>query len=145
MSRPFSARVRPLTALAPWLAFLCMSSPRDVSASEIILEWTAPPECPGQSAVVSRVDHALGDGSNASLTAIVRVTRAEGSFHATLHITSSAGIGDRDLEDTQCEILAESVALVIALSASRSTPAHGDVARGEHHRGLTLALAPHAS
>jgi hypothetical protein len=122
-----------------------MSSARDVSASEIIIEWTAPRECPGQSEVVSGVDRALGDGAKASLTAIVRVTKAGDTYRAKLHITSAAGFGDRELEDTQCEILAESVALVIALSASRSTTARGDVPRGAHHPGLALALAPHAT
>lgn len=122
-----------------------MSSARDVSASDIVIEWTAPRECPGQSDVVSGVERALGDGANASLTAVVRVTRAGDTYRAKLHITSAAGLGDRELEDTQCEILAESVELVIALSASRSTAARGDVPRGAHHPGLALALAPHAT
>lgn len=122
-----------------------MSSPRNASASELIVEWTAPPECPDQDDVVSDVERALGEGAKPNLTAIARVTRAADTFRAQVRITSSAGFGDRDLEAVSCEILAESVALVIALSASRSADSRGEVKHREHDRGLEVALSPHAS
>ena len=135
MSRPPCARSRlsdPQSVAGPrarqllqiGLTVLCLGTARDVAASEVIVEWTAPPECPDQADMVDFVERALGDATNANLTATANVTRSAGVFRAVLHITSSAGYGQRILENARCELLAESVALVIALSTPH-TQFHG--------------------
>ncbi|HKU38611.1 MAG TPA: hypothetical protein VJR89_10705 [Polyangiales bacterium] len=125
-----------------WLVLLWLSSAQAAAASELLVDWSAPPECPAQDEVVSHVERALGEGAKVNLTAIVRVTRFAGGYRAQLNLTSSAGFGDRELEDSRCEVLAESVALVIALSASRSTVEHGELAPDAQDSGLTIALSP---
>ena len=150
MSRPFRARVgwrfhARLNRVTLCLAFLCMSGARDAAAAELIVEWNAPAECPDQDHVVASVERALGEGSKANLTAIAHVTRIAGGFRAQLRITSAAGFGHRDLEDTRCEILAESLALVIALSAARSTEARSATTRAGQDRGLELGMSAHAA
>jgi hypothetical protein len=104
-----------------------------------MIEWKAPAECPSESDMLSRVERSLGDAdrAQANLSAAARVTRTSGGYRAAVRIQTRAGSGERSLENANCEILADSVALVIALSASDSTPSTD--------RGLTLALSAHAS
>jgi hypothetical protein len=147
MSRPSRARVcasnqRFLSyrVLYVCLTFLCVCSTRSVAASELVIEWTAPPDCPDQDDFVSRVERSLGAGVKANLTAKAHVTEIAGTFHAKLRISSSAGYGERVLENTRCEILADSVALVVAMSASRS----GEMLDDEQER-FALALSAHGT
>lgn len=126
------------------LACLCLCTARDVAASELIVEWTAPPECPDHGDIVSSVERSLGDPANVNLTATATVTRTAGIFRASVAITSSAGHGERILENTRCELLAESVALVIALSAPHFADA-GEHAHDSPHDGLSPALSAHAT
>jgi hypothetical protein len=103
-----------------------------------MLEWKAPAECPSESDMVSRVERSLGDdAAQANLSAAAQVTRTSRGYRAAVRIQTRAGSGERSLENSNCEILADSVALVIALSASDSTRSPD--------RGLTLALSAHAS
>ena len=127
------------------LAALCLGTAREVEASELIVEWTAPPECPEQADVLSIVERSLGDATNVNLTATASVTRAAGLYRARVHITSPVGLGERMLENTRCELLAESVALVIALSAPSFAGARRKPARGASDGGLAPALSAHAS
>jgi hypothetical protein len=65
--------------------------------------------------MTNRVARALGDVTpRAPLNAAVRVTRAANGYRAALRIQDA----QRTLENAQCDVLADSVALVIALSAS---------------------------
>jgi len=121
---------------------LCLATPREVSASELIIEWTAPPECPEQAEVVSNVERSLGDDARVNLTVTASVTRAQDLYRAHVHIASPAGLGERTLENARCDVLAESVAVVIALSVP--PPVAGARPR-EHMDGLAPALSAHAA
>ena len=90
--------------------------------------------------MLSSVERSLGDAADVNLTATAHVTRAAGLYRARVHITSPVGLGERILENTRCELLAESVALVIALSAP-----HSAGARRKPARGLSPALSAHAA
>jgi hypothetical protein len=76
-----------------------------------------------------------------NLTAATDVTRAGDAYRARLRITSAAGFGERTLENTRCEILTDSIALVIALSAAPSRELASDDA-GER---LSIGISARAS
>jgi hypothetical protein len=87
--------------------------------------------------MVSRVERLMGaDTSQTPLSAVTNVTQTSGMYRAAVRIQSRVGAGERVLENANCEILADSVALVIALSASGSAPSE---------RVLTLAFSAHAT
>ena len=144
MSRLFRARVcwsgQRFQVVYACLAFLWTGSAREVAATELAIQWTAPAGCPDRAEMVSRVERALEDASAPEqLSATGKVTRLPGMYRAQVRVQSSIGSGERVLENTDCEILADSVALVIALSASESEggaqgvfalSAHGSVAFG---------------
>ena len=99
------------------------------------IDWKAPSGCPRQDNVRSRVKHALGDDSaQAGLSAVVNVTQNSDTYRAEIRTRSSAGSGERIVENSSCEILADSVALVIALSAVYP-----------EDRGLSLAISGHGT
>ena len=148
---PRNQRAKPhdFRALGFWLVLLHLASAKAVAASEVVIEWTAPAECPDHAELVSRVEQALGDAVTANLTASARVTRAADSFSARLRITSAAGFAERTLEGARCDIVADSVALVIAMSAPRSAgpkPAPSNVSPvGATMPGLTFRLSAHGT
>jgi hypothetical protein len=133
MSRLLGAR----SVLRICLAFCWAASARGVAASDLAIQWSAPADCPDRAEIVSRVESELGDAAQAKVTAKAVVTRTADLYRAELRIQTPTGYGERTLENTRCEILAESVALVIALSASRPGPARGE--------RLRLALSAHAT
>ena len=83
----------------------------------------------------------------ANLTASADVIRFDHGFRARLRVTSAAGFAERVLENQHCDVLADSVALVIALSASRSVGTGLQLAAvsGDGSAELRLAVAAHAS
>lgn len=125
------------------LALLCAGTARHVAASDLIVEWTAPPECPDKEKLTSRIEDSLGDAVTRNLTAATRVTRASdsGAYRAVVTITSAAGPRERTLENSSCEILTDSVALVIALIAVSSSPTSSD----EGGDSVALAISAHAT
>jgi hypothetical protein len=117
------------------LAVCSLSFSRDVRASDPVIEWNAPLECPDRAELTSQVHRLLGGEVNSTVSAIADVTRSAGLYHARIRIRTAAGLGQRVLENARCDVLAESVALVVALSAGpRATP----------RIPLVLALSAHA-
>lgn len=105
------------------------------AASDLSLEWNAPSECPIQPDMLSRVKRSLGDASaQANLSAVVNVTQTSDTYRAEVHTRSREGSGERVVENTSCEILADSVALVIALSAA-----------SPQNRGLGIGVSVHGT
>jgi hypothetical protein len=92
------------------------------AAAEPAIQWRAPAECPPQDALVSRVEDLLGDALKSNLTATTDVTRTRTAYRAQLRIESPTGIGERVLENASCDLLADSVALVIALASQAEPP-----------------------
>jgi hypothetical protein len=116
---------------------LCASAARSSANPKLTIAWTAPAECPAQADVVARVARSLEDDAIAlPLTATATVTQTPGMYRAQLRTRSAAGTGERVLENTNCEILADSVALVIALSAG----SHAD-----EGPGFAIAISAHAT
>jgi hypothetical protein len=111
----------------------------------LAVDWNAPPECPAQAELVSRVSRLLGGAVKSNLTAATDVTRAGGVYHARLRVTSAAGFGERTLENTRCEILTDSVALIIALSAAPASGQQSESTTSESGEGLDLSISAHAT
>ena len=126
-------------ALRMALGFVLVGSAQRVAASELVLEWHAPEGCPDREQLALRVSRLVGDVVKSNLTAATDVTRTDAAYRARLRITSAAGFAERTLENTRCDILVDSVALVIALSA--------DAPDGEatNSSGSDLALSASAS
>jgi hypothetical protein len=80
----------------------------------------------------------------ANLTATADVTQSATKFRAWVRFTSSSGFAERVLENTRCEILADSVALVIALAANASSSPR-QRADDEQAHELALALSAHGT
>jgi hypothetical protein len=75
-----------------------------------------------------------------NLRAVTDVTRTPNGFRARLRTVSPTGSGERVLEHTRCELLADSVAVVIALAMTTK-----DEARDDRGSPLTVAASAHAS
>jgi hypothetical protein len=129
------------------LLALCVGRADIVRASEFIIEWSAPPQCPDRSSLIALVESALADRPRANLTATAVVTHATGGFEARVSITSAVGLGTRMLESKSCKTLTDDVALVIALSASQAvdTSYGRERALPSEHDEIALALGAHAS
>jgi hypothetical protein len=83
-----------------------------------------------------------GEDAPVDVHATAQVRERAGRYQAALHVQTPQGAGERTLEHADCAILAESVALVIALCASGQLPANSAPARRAPPR---LALAAHAA
>lgn len=98
------------------LLSVCALPPRHASASDLRLEWSAPPECPSRSELLARLaeltDHALQSTS----TVEVGVTRRATTYRAHIVVLGPSGFGERSLENPRCDVLADSIALLLALS-----------------------------
>lgn len=88
--------------------------------------------------MLKRVAAVVGDDAlPADLRVTGDVTQTETGYRAQLRIQAGGNTGLRTLDHSQCDILADSTALVIALSANRTeAPARAQ---------LLLSVAPHAS
>jgi len=114
-------------ALALALMLACMGSPGSASAADAQIEWHAPPECPDRAAFVSRVNRLLGNSMQSNLRAVTDVTRTTHGYRAQLRTVASAtGSGERVLEHARCDMLADSVAVVIALTVATPRDALGN-------------------
>jgi hypothetical protein len=78
------------------------------------------------------------------LAATTDVTRTASVYRARLHVTTSAGSGERILENRQCDTLADSVALVIALSATGAADGPQNTRTALNER-LALAISAEGS
>lgn len=124
------------------LALLCLlvSLADGVRAQGPSIQWVAPSVCPSEVSFVARVKRSSVDGAlPAGLSATAQVTEQLGLFRANVQIRSAEGAGERTLEHTDCSILADSVALVIALSTADG----GE--RPAATRGVRLSASAHAA
>lgn len=121
-------------------------SPCAVALAEI--SWNAPPLCPTDRDFRTRVERLGGEHLLANTTANVRVDRSRGGFRARIQLSTREGNWSRSLEDLHCESLADSVALVLALSAPTPSEAVAPVISLSLGAGGIFGplprLAPHA-
>jgi hypothetical protein len=80
------------------------------------IRWSAPKTCPSEDAVRQRVVELSAPG--AAVDADVVVTEVEGGFRGVLRLRAGSSRGERLLEETSCARLAESAAVVLAMSAT---------------------------
>ncbi len=110
-------------------------------APAVHLRWQAPAGCPDQAEMERRVAQLLSDDAlPKKLSATAEVTKNEAGYRAQLSIQTEGGIGQRTLDHSQCEILADSAALVIVLSANRT-----HASSGASRTKLVFGVSAHAS
>jgi hypothetical protein len=101
---------------ASCLALLLSSTARRAEAAELRVEWNAPPPCPSASDLRAHAIQLMGGVVRSDLVAEIKVTRREGAYHAHIVLRGPSGFGERHIEDARCDVLADSVAVLIALS-----------------------------
>lgn len=101
------------------------------------IRWQAPQECPDAVAVQARVERLLGkplaeveDQAVVEADAVVRA-RAEGGYDVALTTRSRTGERGRSLSSADCEVLADTVALVIAIAIDPRVVPMGDSGQQE--------------
>jgi hypothetical protein len=134
MKRTLLAATRALSLALVWSL---VSPAQRAQAAELRIEWTAPPECPSARDLRAHVMNLMGGAAQSNLLASVEVTRSGQGYRAHVVLRGASGFGERRLEDARCDGLADSVAVLIALSIpSSASPDSG--------RELSLALWPQA-
>ncbi|MET0389039.1 MAG: hypothetical protein ABW321_23900 [Polyangiales bacterium] len=119
--------------LATCLALFASTAAPQADAADLRIDWTAPASCPSASAVEERALLLLDGTVQSNVLAAVVVTQGARAYHAHIVLRGQSGVGERDIEDARCDVLAESVAVLIALSVP--TPVSRD-------GGLALAIRP---
>jgi len=123
-------------ALCLGLVWSVAGSAQPAHAAELRIEWTAPAECSSVRDLKARVMSLIGSVPQSELLATVEVTRGAQGYRAQVMLRGPSGSGARRLEDTRCDVLIDSVAVLIALSIpSPASPATGP---------LSLVLRPEA-
>jgi hypothetical protein len=133
MKRTLLAATRALSLALVW----SLASPAQRAvAAELRIDWTAPPECSFAARDMrARVMKLVGGAAQSNLVASVELTRGGQGYRAHVVLRGPAGFGERRLEDAHCDVLADSVAVLIALSIPSPNPDAGE---------LWLALSPEA-
>jgi hypothetical protein len=124
-------------ALCLALSWSLRSSAQRAHAAELRIDWTAPPECPTARDLRMRVMNLLDSVPHPSLLATIEVTRSAQGYRAHVVLRGPSGFGERRLEDARCDVLVDSVAVLLALSIP--SPASSDT-----ERALSLVLRPEA-
>jgi hypothetical protein len=106
------------------LALVLPMTARGAEAAELRIAWTAPAPCPSASDLKAQVLELMGGAVRSNLVAEVEVTRRERAYHAHITLREASGFGERHIEDARCDVLADSVAVLIALSIP--SPASAD-------------------
>ena len=132
MRRTLLAAARALCLALVWSL---ASSAQRAHAAELRVDWAAPPECSSGRDLEARVMSLIGSVPQSAVRASIEVTRSAEGYRAHVVLRGSSGMGTRVLEDSRCDILVDSVAVLIALSIPNT--AHTDT-------GLSLALSPEA-
>ncbi len=133
MKRTLLAATRALCLALVW----SLAGPAQrAHAAELRIDWTAPPECVSARDLRARIFQLVGSVPHSSLLATVEVTQPAQNYSAHVVLRGASGFGERVLEDASCDVLAENVAMVIALSVPGPANQAG--------RGLSLALWPEA-
>jgi hypothetical protein len=109
-------RVQALCLVA--LTALSIPPGRARASSDLALEFTAPPGCPGSAEIQRAVDALLADAElERDVTVRGAVTaRAEGDFVLTLEWRGPHGSGRRRLEAESCHTAADAAAWLIAIA-----------------------------
>jgi hypothetical protein len=115
MTAWWSGRTRRLASAAAFhVAFALTTS---AHASDLVLVWDAPAECPSGDVVEKHVRERLGSqAGRVSLRAHATVIREETGFRVRLQTFRSGQRGVRELAAPTCEALVDALAVIVALA-----------------------------
>lgn len=109
--------------LGSWLWVAALSTASVGDGTELSIEWSAPPACPGRravrAAVVSALQRPLAERERPLLALEAEVGTLARGFYADLILTSSAGRSERQLKARTCPALVEAVAVIVAFALDR--------------------------
>lgn len=134
MKRTLLAATRALCLALVWSP---ASSAQRAHATELRIDWTAPLECPSVRELRARIMNLTGRVPDSSLLATIELTRNPQGYRAHVVLRGPSGFGTRVLEDVRCDVLVDSVAVLIALSIPSRASADAE-------RALSLVLWPEA-
>lgn len=87
------------------------------ATAAVQLTWEAPPACPSQATIESRISSLLETSTETTpVSAEARITRVDDRYRLDLTTSRSGTRGERTLEDSSCAALAESAALIVAMT-----------------------------
>lgn len=109
-----------------------------------MVEYSAPVECPDQSAFVERVRERTERGRGAALTGfVVRITPAASGFAGELELVDETGATvSRRVQGEQCDAVVTSLALIAALALDTGSHVAGEVAAAPAAPAPVPAPAP---
>jgi hypothetical protein len=113
MRRTLLAATRALCLALVWSL---ASFAQPAQAAELRITSTAPAECSSVRDLKARVMTLIGSVPQSDVFATVEVIRSSEVYRAQVTLRGSSGIGSRRLEDPRCDVLVDSVAVLIALS-----------------------------
>ena len=123
MVRSMKWTLRPATrSMCLMLVLTFVSTARRANAADIRIDWSAPPECSSANDLQARVMALMGGVVPADLLAVVKVTRAQDTYRANVLLRSGAGFGERRLEAARCNVLVDSLVVLIVLSIPTRVP-----------------------
>jgi hypothetical protein len=105
------------------LVWSLASSAQRAHGAELRIDWTAPPECSSARDLRARITNLTGRVPHSSLLATIEVTPSAHGYRAHVVLRGPSGFGARVLEDARCDVLVDSVAVLIALSIPSSASA----------------------
>ena len=109
------------------------SAPRSIG-----LRWAAPPGCPDEAAVTTRIDRLLGGPPRAAdrrLEAAATIEPAPNGFRLELTLSTDTSESTRILQGESCDTVADAAALVIALAFDPDAVAAQELKRTDEDAG----------
>ena len=114
-------RVTIFCALGASFAFSLVPLRANGDEPDVRLSWTAPNPCPSEAAVRQRVLELTT--TLESIDAQADVTKDVTGFHLVLRVKAGQSEGERRLDAPSCAVIAESVAVIVAMGAAAAVPA----------------------
>jgi hypothetical protein len=95
------------------------------AAEAVALTWDAPAGCPDAAAVRRSLAGYLGEGpsveAGAAVRAEARVTRRGGAYELVLRTATASGTTSRETTATDCAVLVDATAVIVAIAVDPST------------------------
>jgi hypothetical protein len=95
------------------------------AADAVALAWEAPAGCPDEAAVRRALAGYLGEApraeAGAAVKAVARVTRGGGAYRLALRMETASGVDERETTATDCAVLVDATAVIVAVAVDPST------------------------
>jgi hypothetical protein len=95
------------------------------AAESVVLTWDAPAGCPDAAAVRRALAGYLGEGpsieAGAAVRAEARVTRRGAAYELVLRTETASGTTSRETTATDCAVLVDATAVIVAIAVDPST------------------------